>query len=418
MGGNVTGITKSGKETRAQKIPLKSIGRKVFVDKISALLKFINKDFEKEFKSKLWKDETQIANGFIFNGSTSFIMNQDYDDEEIVRYKPSAGDLDIAVPEFLKENLWRYLDKNDEKEIVPGVTYMGSNKPTIDSIGSQINCVFLIEFEIDGHIEKCPCQIDWEFLPFTETGIPTQWAKFSHSSSFDDCKAGVKAVHHKYLLRALVGGASLRRDIVIATGKSTWDKVTLTKSASHLNPRMLKFSVDKGLRVAYEPLLDPNGKSVFVDGKQVFKEIPTKNSNFITDVWQIFLLTMKPSDIEDAKKSGDESKMWSYMGVLELLKKYCDAKQIQETYDRYVDLLWGLKPQRAQELEIGDSEGDYKVKIGGYLKFIEKFGLKDESKDLCPPYYADYGQRGRMSECVLESFSSYLAFKKYVQEYY
>ena len=418
MGGNVTGVTKSGKETHAQKIPLKSIGRKVFVDKITALLKFINKDFEKEFKNKLWKDETQIANGFIFNGSTSFIMNQEYSDEEIVRYKPSCGDLDIAVPEFLKENLWRYLDKNDEKEIIPGVTYMGSNKPTIDSIGSQINCVFLIEFEIDGHSEKCPCQIDWEFLPFTETGIPTQWAKFSHSSSFEDCKAGVKAVHHKYLLRALVGGASLRTDIVIATSKSTWDNVTLTKSASHLNPRMLKFSVDKGLRVAYEPLLDPNGKSVFVDGKQVFKEIPTKNSNFVTDVWQIFLLTMKPSDIEDAKKSGDESKMWSYMGVLNLIKKYCDTKQIKETYDRYVELLWGLKPARAQELERNDSEGDYKVKIGGYLKFVETLGLKDESKDLCPPYYADYGQRGRMSESVLESFSSYLAFKNYVQEYY
>lgn len=418
MGGNATGYTQSGKETKAQKIPLKQIGRKVFVDKIANLLKFINKDFEKEYKEKLWKDETQIANGFVFNGSTSFIMNQEYSDDDVIMHKPYCGDLDIAVPECLKVNLFNYLRKNEERELVQGVTYMGSNKPTVESIVHQMNCVFLIDFEIDGKTENCACQIDWEFLPFTETGIPTQWAKFSHSSSFDDCKAGIKAVHHKYLLRALVGGSSIRTDIVIATNKSTWDNVKISKSAININPRMLKFSVDKGLRVAYEPLLDPNGKSVYVDNKQVFKEIPSKNSSYVTDVWQIFLMTMKPVDIEDAKKSADEVKMWSFIGVLDLMKKYCDKKQIKETYNRYIELLWGLKPSRAQELEIGDSEGDYKVKIGGYLMFIEHFGLKDESQKLCPPYYETYGQRGKVTESVLESFGSFLANKEYVQEYY
>lgn len=418
MGGNVTGITKSGTETRASKIPLREIGRSVFVKRINELLKFINKDFEKKFKTKLWKDETQIANGFVFNGSTSFIMNQDYSDEEIVRYKPSAGDLDIAVPEYTKENVWRFLDSYDEKEIIPGVTYMGSNKPTIQSIGSQINCVFLIEFDIKGSKEKIPCQIDWEFLPFTETGLPTQWARFSHSSSFDDCREGIKAVHHKYLLRALIGGSSIRNDILIATQKSTPDNVVISKSASNVNPRMLKFSVDRGLRIAYEPMLD-NGKPVMVDKKQVFKEIPTANSTFVTDIWQIFLLTLKPVDTVKAQKDGDEEKMWSYIGVLDLIKKYCSQQQIKETYNRYVELLWGLKPTRAQELEVGNSELDYKVKIGGYLRFIETFGLPDESEKFCVPYYADYGSRGkRVSEGVMESFRAFVALNNYVQEYY
>jgi hypothetical protein len=418
MGGNATGHTQSGKETKAQKIPLKKIGRKVFVDKITKLLKFINKDFEKIYKEKLWKDETQIANGFVFNGSTSFIMNQEYSDDDILMHKPLCGDLDIAVPEYLKVKLFNYLRDKEEKEMTPDVKYMGSNKPTIESIGHQINCVFLIDFEIDGKTESCACQVDWELLPFSETGIPTQWAKFSHSSSFDDCKAGIKAVHHKYLLRALVGGASTRTDIVVATNKSTWDNVIISKAKTNLMPRMLKFSVDYGLRVAYEPLLDPNGKNVFVDGKQVFKEIPTKNSTYVTDVGQIFLLTMKPVDLEDAKKSKDEEKMWSFLGVLDLMKKYCSDKQIKDTYNRYIELLWGLRPSRAQELEIGDSEGDYKVKIGGYLKFIEHFKLKDESQKICPPYYETYGQRGKITESVLESFETFWANKEYVQEYY
>ncbi len=420
MGGNVTGVTKSGKETRAAKIPLKEIGRKVFVNKITEFLKFLNKDFKKKFKTELWKDESQIANGFIFNGSTSFIMNQNYSDEEVIRYKPSAGDLDVAVPEYTKENLWHLLDSYDEKEIVPGITYMGSNKPTVSSVGGQINCIFVIEFEINGQKEKCPCQLDWEFLPFTETGIPTEWAKFSHSSSFDDCRTGVKAVHHKYLLRALAGGANIRSDIVVATPASTPENLTISKAANNINPRMLKFSVGKGLRFAYVPMLK-DGAPVFYNKKQVFKAIAGSESKYETSVWQIFLMMMNPTDTAKAMKDGDEAKMWSFMGVVELIKKYCTKKQIQDTYERYVDLLWGIKPTRGQELEVGNSELDYKVKIGGYLKFIEAFGLPDESEKYCVPYYADYGKYGRgkkVSESALESFRSFLAINNYVQEYY
>ena len=77
---------------------------------------------------------------------------------------------------------------------------------------------------------------------------------------------GVKAVHHKYLIRALVGGASVRDDIVIATPSSTPDNIKLTSSKSHALPRMLKFSVGKGIRIAYEPMLDDKGKIIEING--------------------------------------------------------------------------------------------------------------------------------------------------------
>lgn len=395
-GGNVTAVSKSGEETKAEKIPIKKIGRKKFYNFIVKLLKQINKDYKKMFDSDLWTDESIIESGFVFNGSTSFIMDPSIPDEEVVQYKESAGDLDIAVPEYTKENLFNYLNSIDGKEVIKGARYMGSNKPTVSSIGEQINCVFVLDF--DGL--KVPAQIDWELLPFSETGIPTEWAKFSHSSSFDDCKAGVKAVHHKYLLRAIASGISVRDDIVVCTDKSTFNNVVLTKNKAHQNPRMLKFSVGRGFRVAYEPLLDPDGNPVYIEDKQVFKALPTSDSNFVTDVLEMFKLSLNPDEnIEES----DVKKFWSFVGLLDLLEKYSDKKSIERIHDRYLELLWGVRPQRAQELERNNPELDYKVKIGGYMKFIEKFGLPNKSVDVVAEYYNDYGKRG-----VSESFKTYV----------
>ena len=73
-------------------------------------------------------------------------MNTDYSDDDILPYKSSVGDVDLTVPEDLKEDVWTYLDSIDDTEVIPGVFYMGSNKPTIQIIVSQINAVFALKF--------------------------------------------------------------------------------------------------------------------------------------------------------------------------------------------------------------------------------------------------------------------------------
>lgn len=419
-GGNVTVTSKKGTETKAQKIPIKEIGRDKFYKVVTDLLKKINKDFKKKFKTLLWTDETQIENGFTFNGSSSFIMDPNIPDEEIVKYKETAGDLDIAVPDFQRKNLWTYLNSIDSKEVIPGVTYMGSNRPKFSPNEDQINCVFVVDFGgIDGinglNGLKVPMQIDWEFLPFSETGLPSEWAKFSHSSSFEDTKQGIKAVHHKYLLRALVYGISVRDDIVICTPKSTYDNYTISKSKNLVNPGMMKFSVDKGLRVAFEPLVDPEGNPVFDKGKQVFKEISTKDSDYITDVTEILKLSINPSDLSCLES--DSKKFWSFTGLVELIKTYIPEKNWETINQKYVKLLWELKP-RSQELERNNPELDYKVKISGYKFFIDSLGLSDLSKDLINPYYDGYRITESRDAIVTESkpsgFRNYLRNKGFI----
>ena len=189
MGGNVTAMNKrTGETVRAQKIMVKDIGRKEFMDRFVLIFKRMNADFKKRFKRPIWIDEKILTSGFVFNGSTSFIMDPTLSDEEVMKAKPSAGDIDITVPEELKEDLWKYLDSIEGQEIIPGSTYWGSNKPTLSSIGEQINSVIVVDFP---NGQKAYAQVDFEFLPF-EDNRPTEWAKFSHSSSFADASAVVK----------------------------------------------------------------------------------------------------------------------------------------------------------------------------------------------------------------------------------
>ena len=402
-GGDETVTSKKGIKTKAQKIPLKKIGRSRFRKVVTDLLKKINNDFKKKFKTLLWADETQIETGITFNGSSSFIMDPNIPDEEIVKYKEVAGDIDVVVPDFQRKNIWDYLESIDSKEVIPGVTYMGCNRTKFSPIENQIICVFVADF--DGL--KVPMQLDLEFLPFSETGLPSEWAKFSHSSSFEDTKQGIKAVHHKYLLRALVYGISVRDDIVICTPKSTYDNYTISKSKNLVNPGMMKFSVDKGLRVAFEPLQDPEGNPVFDNGKQVFKEIPVKDSDYVTDVAEILKLSINPSDAECLES--DSKKFWSFTGLVELIKTYVPKENWETINQKYVSMLWELKP-KAQKLERYDPELDYKVKISGYKFFIDSLGLSDLSKDLINPYYDEY----RITESKPSGFRSYLKSKGFI----
>lgn len=165
-GGNATGVIKAtGKETRAEKIQVKDIGRQEFINKFIDIFKTMNKQFKAKYKKPIWVDESHLISGFAFNGSTSFIMDPTLTDEEVMKVKPSAGDIDITVSSSLKEDLWKYLDSMEGKDIIPGATYMGSNKPTISSIGEQINSVMVVEFK---NGMRAVAQIDFEFLEFED----------------------------------------------------------------------------------------------------------------------------------------------------------------------------------------------------------------------------------------------------------
>lgn len=382
MGGNVIVKDVNGNDVEAVKVDLKTVGRSKLITLAKDAFGALDKLHEAKFGIPIWKNKKALQDALVFNGSSSFVLSDKFSDAEILKVKPTMGDIDIAVPSEIASSLFDLLDTLRGKHVVRGVEFIGMNRTSSASVGTQINCIFKFLDPVEYLV-----QVDFEFLPFEEDGNPTEWARFSHSSSFEDSKDGVKAVHHKYLIRSLVGAISARPDIVIATPKSTHDNVKITAASKKGDiARLLKFSVDHGVRVAYRPLVDPNGKEVVMDGKTVYQEIPTSESDYKKTLIEIFKLAFNDEDSNDVKK------LWTFRGVLELCGKYLNKGQQKDVAERYFALLWGEKPQRAQELERGNPEEDLAVKSGGWNLFKKVTGIKDPAnfEGILQSYYEKY----------------------------
>ena len=386
MGGNATGIIKrTGETTRAQKVEFAKVSRSEFIKKTIELLTKLNELYFKKYKEKIWDDESILRDGTAFNGSTSFIMNTSIPDDEILKFKGSAGDIDVTVPDNCRENLWKLLDSLEDKTVIPGVKYKGCCQPSYSPGLQQFNSVFEVKFKA-GTVYT---QIDFELMPFVNNK-PNEWTKFSHSSSLQDYERGVKGgVFHKLLIRSIVGAASIRNDVVIATSSSTPENIKISNSKKYINPRFTAFSVTKGIRNVFKPMLDKDGNIVKYNGKEVYQEIPTKDSTFVDQIDGIFKITF-----HQYKATKEDLRLFnSFVGVIDLMKKYFDKKTIKLSHDRFINILWGDEGGRAQELENGNPELDFNLKNAAYQYFIKELGLKDESGKYVDKYYKEYGQR-------------------------
>ena len=244
MGGNVVVKDVNGVDVAAVKVDLRTVGRSNVIKLAQNLFSSLNTLHEAKYSVPLWKSDRVLKDALVFNGSSSFILSEKFSDQEILKFKPTMGDIDIAIPSERAETLFELLSKLQGRQVTRNVEFVGMNRTSSSSLGTQINCIFRFLDPVEYLV-----QVDFEFLPFEEDGNPTEWARFSHSSSFDDAKDGVKAVHHKYLIRALVGGVSIRPDIVIVTSKSTYDNYKLTSASKKGDvARMLKFSVEMCIR--------------------------------------------------------------------------------------------------------------------------------------------------------------------------
>ena len=404
-GGNVIVTDKNGKLIPAERIPVKAIGRNRFIKDVKELIKTFNKLFEKKYKEPLWPNINQLLKGgILFNGSASFLLDEDIPDDKVLPYKESAGDIDLIVPKDKKEKLWEFLNLLIGKKINDKWTFINHNKENFNKIIDQINALF----------KYCPkkdlcvfSQIDFELLPFVakdlKTGqttdnsdevilVPSEWAKFGHSSSLKDIQNGLKGVAQKVLIRSISYGVSKNPDIILVTSKAdcdNWRKKIKKKQDHHL----LKFSVSKGIRIAAEPLIC-NGRQVEYDGKLVFKEIQPKNSIYETELSNIFKMLFgkepTPQELED---------IWSFVGLVNLMKKYLNEKQIKLAIERMFELFWDNKDGKniAQEIDRDNPAEDEKVKMST-INFLRKYfphivdEVYKEWKDKINDYYNNYGK--------------------------
>jgi hypothetical protein len=368
-----------GNDITADKIPLDTISTKEYNElreEIIQTLKALNKEFESKYKKLLFPNlEANIKSGDLFSGSTKLFFTKQH--EELKRYKKSIGDIDLQYPEDLRISLKEFLKDNEGKKFGKMV-FLGSGgrSPT------QENTIFKISnFPVEN------IQLDFEPTYF-ENGVPNEFSRFAHSSDWEDIKANVKGAFSKLLMRALVSAKERLGDIAVLTPTGK-----ISTSIKYENPSLRKFSVDKGMRVAYEPVLDDRGNiQKTKEGKPIYKEIDTKKSTYSRDLDDIFSFIFGKFP-----KGNEKQQFYSFVGLLSLIEKYLDKETVKMIFSSFIKIIW----ERGQEIEQGqnawDDRGiqmnDFNTKKAAYDQFVKVFPYvkmkDDELIQYVKPFYDD-----------------------------
>lgn len=365
MGGNVV----VDNDITADKIPLDKISTKEYNElreEIIQTLKALNKEFESKYKKPLFPNlESNIENGDLFSGSTKLLFTKPH--EELKRYKKSIGDIDLQYPEDLRASLKEFLKDNEGKKFGKMI-FLGSGGNSI----IQFNTIFQSNIGID--LVK---NLQFDFEPTQwEKDSPSEFAIFSHYADWKDIQNKVKGAFQKLLMRALVNSKEKLSDIVVMTPTGK-----ISTSVKYDDPSMRKFSVDKGMRVAFEPVLDDKGNVKKTDNRSIYREIDTKKSTYSRDLDDIFsyIFGKKISPVE-------KQQTYSFIGLLNLMNKYLDKNKIKEIFSKFMEIIWGKNSQEIEQgqfNEKGIQENDFEVKKSAYDQFIKVFPyLKINDKEL------------------------------------
>ena len=356
----------------AQQIDLKVHDRKFMVPLLDSLLKAINDSFAKTYKVSLWKPELLASRKFL-SGSSLHFFDTNIPDDAFVQRKPKVGDIDTQVDRTQEQNLEAFLTSVKGKQIGPA-TCLGF---------SRGNEQFSSLWELQDPPIKI--QIDLEFVAF-EKDEPTQWAQFSHSSSWEDLNAGIKGVFHKYMMRALTANSATQKYVArqLKKGVKISDEPVVDSN--------LSFAVSSkqggGMREKYQPYIDPaTGQPMMKNGIPVMLQIPPGDSEYIQDLGQQYQLLFGQGN------EADQKLMWSFLGNIKLANKYLSDEQRMAIANAFSDMLFG---PGAQGLYKGDPVRDQQEKMVALntlvkqLQGIDASAVLDKAKQDGQGYYTKY----------------------------
>lgn len=341
---------------QADKIDIEIYDREFLTDTLFKLFAVINDRYKKQYQESLW-DTKLITNHEIYNGSSKFLFSKDISDEDYKKYKKLTGDIDVVVDRTKIKNLLQLLKTYKGKLISDNCTLLGTTKDDIKSEDGQVHAIF--KMNKDG--SEVNVQVDFEGSTF-EKNQPTEFTKFSHSSNWEDIKDGYKGVAHKFLLRALCNASKQIRDFVILTPSSTYDNIKISNSKSTSHPSFLSFSVAKGIRNKFVPVLDANGKQLVLNGKKAYKEdTDTSDSKYVKDIDVMFMTIFGKRPLEG--ECGLNGKFSSFKGLIELIDKYKSS----DVKEKIIESLIGGIMEQALERNDPDADRNIKFPILGAL---------------------------------------------------
>jgi len=364
MGGNISLQGSDNITYTASRIPFDD---KVLVSlrySLNSIFKLLNAEYKKRYNARLW-DRNSYSK--YLNGSSSYILGKDYDIDLIASLKNDIGDIDIMVDKNKSENLYyflKYIEGNKFSIYDPGkvsITLNAINANDKDKLGNTIITIFNVE--IGSY--KFSIQIDFELADF-KNGIPTEWSYFSHNSHIDDVKIGIKAVNHKYLLRALVGVASTRDDIILCTPSSTITNIKLKKT-NLASFRMYQFGVDSGIGQAYQAV-SIDSDPIKIDNKFLYRERKPEEKVYVKNVnYLLYIIFNKKTPIES---------LYSFKSLAKETSSFNKVKKIK-ILERFISILFGSNGNQVQKIDPLNKDNDKKLKLDAYQYLADSYGLSE-----------------------------------------
>jgi hypothetical protein len=320
--------------------------RDLYQDRISHLFTAINHGLWTLTDKRLWAKDTVIEN--FLSGSIGHLFNPKISTEELLRSKRFFGDIDIQFDKTRMDDVTKFLNLIVDQNFKT-FTLLGWERTFSDTI---------ITIWRDTVTEQ-NYQLDLEAEEF-ENNLPTEWSKFSRSSSWVDTRLYIKGFAHKYIWRAMTATNLFE----------TWVQLKTKKVRKKITP--VVFS-PKGARVKYRQI-----------GNDLWEEIPMEQSALVRDVSGLFDLFFGGEPSEE-----DLSKMHSFTGVVELIMDYRDPDQFEAIMGGMEHLLWGTG---AQGIVREDPKADFSLKAVVYSYMADKLGCDQAgwNEDAVDEYYKHY----------------------------
>lgn len=245
------------------------------------------------------------------SGSTRFLF-----DENIRHVKDTYGDIDLQVD---IESIPHLAQKLETDMVLGNFRLIGWKRAT--------NTIVTL-WRYRG---KLNVQVDLEGVEF-EANAPTEWSRFAYYACSNDAQNDLKGVAHKYIFRALT--ACWVDDFPIKRGSKI--KVEKMNRVAFSN-RGLRFKVIPDVYHTHWYILKPSESEYIINIERIFKLLINHEVEF---------------------QEQHERLMWSYIGVVSLIRDHMVPEVHCMIADAMAELLWGRSAQQIEK----DSDEDMLVK--------------------------------------------------------
>jgi hypothetical protein len=369
--------------------------RAAVVPIIDSALTAINNAYAAAHDGKgLWNPKLLSSKKFLAGSSFHFFNRTGISDEIFAQRKKTVGDIDTMVDKTKNDEVRQWLSS-----VAPGTAfgparYVGMDDKDPAQVLTLWSFPDIVIENNDGKQFPINIQIDLEMKDY-EGDEPSDWSKFSTSSSWEDLDSGIKGVFHKFLIQSLT--TLTRKEFLLRklVGRGKARTLQDVPTTDHMYSFAIKSKEGGGLRAKYDPVIDPEtGDQEVVNGLPVFtaRETTGYEKNVGKIFQSIFGDKLDPKDIDDMREQFN-----SFIGVAGVMKSVMSPEEQGQTVNSFLEKIYG---PGAQGLYANDKEKDAQEKGAAVSKLFDILEMSPPSnlEKMKQTYYDAYKLRESLCE--------------------